>query len=308
MTAEIVTFGCRLNAWESEAMRRLTAEAGLSDALVFNTCAVTAEAERQARQAIRRARRERPGVQIVVTGCAAQIAPERWLAMEEVDRVVGNAEKLTAGAWKPDAPPALWRRRGSRGRLALTRVACDGFEREERLRVTAVFEDAEVLRPAEAALELLRQPCTDVPPFRAPLAVTPEHLDEVVNEELFFEHGAVADAEQTNFESNMAQLDQYLADRALVLRRNRDAQLKRLANAERRRAAASGAERRNRAEADIRAIEATLRRIERESDALAARDHPVYRRWRAHAHDRRYHAPAMERLLSVEFVIALGKV
>ncbi len=107
MTAEIVTFGCRLNAWESEAMRRLTAEAGLSDALVFNTCAVTAEAERQARQAIRKARRERPGMQIVVTGCAAQIAPERWLAMEEVDRVVGNAEKLTAGAWKPDAPPAL---------------------------------------------------------------------------------------------------------------------------------------------------------------------------------------------------------
>ena len=107
MTAEIVTFGCRLNAWESEAMRRLTAEARLSDALVFNTCAVTAEAERQARQAIRKARRERPGVQIVVTGCAAQIAPERWLAMEEVDRVVGNAEKLTAEAWKPDAPPAL---------------------------------------------------------------------------------------------------------------------------------------------------------------------------------------------------------
>ena len=107
MTAEVVTFGCRLNAWESEAMRRLTAEAGLSDAVVFNTCAVTAEAERQARQAIRKARRERPDAKIVVTGCAAQIAPERWLAMEEVDRVVGNAEKLTAEAWKPDTPPAL---------------------------------------------------------------------------------------------------------------------------------------------------------------------------------------------------------
>ena len=107
MTAEIVTFGCRLNAWESEAMRRLTAEAGLGEAVVFNTCAVTAEAERQARQAIRRARRERPGAEIVVTGCAAQIAPGRWLAMEEVDRVVGNAEKLTAEAWKPDAPAAL---------------------------------------------------------------------------------------------------------------------------------------------------------------------------------------------------------
>ena len=107
MTAEIVTFGCRLNAWESEAMRRLTAEAGVRDAVIVNTCAVTAEAERQARQAIRKARRERPQAEIVVTGCAAQIAPGRWLAMEEVDRVVGNAEKLTAEAWKRDAPPAL---------------------------------------------------------------------------------------------------------------------------------------------------------------------------------------------------------
>ncbi len=107
MTAEIVTFGCRLNAWESEAMRRLMAGAEPEETVVFNTCAVTAEAERQARQAIRKARRERPGAEIVVTGCAAQIAPERWLAMEEVDRVVGNAEKLTAGAWTPGAPPAL---------------------------------------------------------------------------------------------------------------------------------------------------------------------------------------------------------
>ncbi len=107
MTAEIVTFGCRLNAWESEAMRRLAAETGTGEILVFNTCAVTAEAERQARQAIRKARRERPGAEIVVTGCAAQIAPERWLTMKEVDRVVGNAEKLTARAWTPNALPAL---------------------------------------------------------------------------------------------------------------------------------------------------------------------------------------------------------
>ena len=107
MTVEVVTFGCRLNAWESEAMRRLTAEAGTGGAVVFNTCAVTAEAERQARQAIRKARRERPDAEIVVTGCAAQIAPGRWLAMEEVDRVVGNAAKLSAEAWKPGAPAVL---------------------------------------------------------------------------------------------------------------------------------------------------------------------------------------------------------
>jgi len=73
---EIVTLGCRLNAYESEAMRALTSEAGLNDAVIFNTCAVTGEAVRQARQAIRRARRERPDAEIIVTGCAAQIDPQ----------------------------------------------------------------------------------------------------------------------------------------------------------------------------------------------------------------------------------------
>ena len=101
---DIVTFGCRLNRLESEVIRRHAEAAGLGDAVIVNTCAVTAEAERQARQAIRRARRERPHAQLVVTGCAAQIAPERYAAMPEVDLVLGNEEKLrresygTAGA------------------------------------------------------------------------------------------------------------------------------------------------------------------------------------------------------------------
>ena len=91
---EIITFGCRLNALESEAIRRAAREAGLEDAVIVNTCAVTAEAERQARQAIRRARREHPGARIIVTGCAAEIAPARYAGMPEVDRVLGNAAKL----------------------------------------------------------------------------------------------------------------------------------------------------------------------------------------------------------------------
>jgi threonylcarbamoyladenosine tRNA methylthiotransferase MtaB len=91
---EIITFGCRLNAYESEVMRAYANEAGLSDAVIVNTCAVTAEAVRQARQAIRRARRDRPGAKIVVTGCAAQIDPVRFAAMDEVDHVIGNQEKL----------------------------------------------------------------------------------------------------------------------------------------------------------------------------------------------------------------------
>ncbi len=103
---EIVTFGCRLNAFESEVMRERAREAGLGDAVIVNTCAVTREAERQARQAIRRARRERPGARIIVTGCAAQIDPARYAAMPEVDQVVGNREKLDAGTFAPTAPSA----------------------------------------------------------------------------------------------------------------------------------------------------------------------------------------------------------
>lgn len=96
----LVTFGCRLNTFESEVMRRHAREAGLEDAVIVHTCAVTAEAERQARQAIRRARRQHPGARIVVTGCAAQIDPGRWSAMPEVDHVVGNHDKLRPETWR----------------------------------------------------------------------------------------------------------------------------------------------------------------------------------------------------------------
>ncbi len=96
MTAPtVVTLGCRLNALESEVVRREAAAAGVSDTIVVNTCAVTGEAVRQARQTIRRLRRERPNDRIVVTGCAAQLEPSSFAAMPEVDRVVGNAEKMT---------------------------------------------------------------------------------------------------------------------------------------------------------------------------------------------------------------------
>ncbi len=99
MSVEVVTFGCRLNAAESEVIRRNAEQAGLSDTVVINTCAVTAEAVRQARQSIRALRRERPAANIVVTGCAAQTEPQTFTAMPEADRVLGNAEKLTPSAW-----------------------------------------------------------------------------------------------------------------------------------------------------------------------------------------------------------------
>ena len=96
---DIITFGCRLNAYELEVMREHASAAGLSDAVIVNTCAVTAEAVRQARQAIRKARRARPDAKIVVTGCAAQIDPARFADMAEVDHVVGNHDKMQAATF-----------------------------------------------------------------------------------------------------------------------------------------------------------------------------------------------------------------
>ena len=100
MGVELVTFGCRLNLVESETIERQARVAGLSDVVVINSCAVTAEAVRQAGQAIRRLAREKPERPIVVTGCAAQIEPARFAAMPEVARVLGNAEKLDAASWR----------------------------------------------------------------------------------------------------------------------------------------------------------------------------------------------------------------
>jgi threonylcarbamoyladenosine tRNA methylthiotransferase MtaB len=96
------TFGCRLNGYETEVMRKLAGEAGLEDAVVVNTCAVTAEAVRQARQRIRRLRREHPRARLVVTGCAAQTEPQSFAAMPEVDLVLGNLSKMRAESWTPD--------------------------------------------------------------------------------------------------------------------------------------------------------------------------------------------------------------
>ena len=96
---EIVTFGCRLNAYESEVMRAHAQNAGLEDVIIFNTCAVTKEAERQARQAIRQARRKNPDAKIIVTGCSAQIQPEMYDKMDEVDQIIGNDLKLQAESW-----------------------------------------------------------------------------------------------------------------------------------------------------------------------------------------------------------------
>ena len=130
MSIDVVTFGCRLNIYESEVVRHHAAAAGLGaddvgDVVIVNTCAVTGEAERQARQAIRRLKRERPQARIVVTGCAAQTSPNQFAAMPEVDRVVGNDAKTRIDAWS-DAQGALARFRdfdiGPREKIAVNDI------------------------------------------------------------------------------------------------------------------------------------------------------------------------------------------
>ena len=99
--AKLITLGCRLNSYESEVMRGHAEQTGLEDAVIINTCAVTSEAVRTARQTIRRARKDHPGASIIVTGCAAQIDPDMFAKMPEVTRVIGNHEKMQAETWAP---------------------------------------------------------------------------------------------------------------------------------------------------------------------------------------------------------------
>ncbi len=137
MSVDIVTFGCRLNTYELEVMRRETEAAGLGEldggAIVFNTCAVTGEAVRQARQAIRKARRENPEARIVVTGCAAQTEPASFGEMEEVDLVIGNDDKLKAQSYR--ALPEF------------------GINQFEKVRVNDIFEVTETASHMVDAIE-----------------------------------------------------------------------------------------------------------------------------------------------------------
>lgn len=101
MTLEIITFGCRLNSYESELIKQSAEKAGLTNTIIFNSCAVTSEAERQLKQAIRKAKRENPDAKLIVTGCAAQINPDKYSKMDEVFKVLGNEEKVKTESYLP---------------------------------------------------------------------------------------------------------------------------------------------------------------------------------------------------------------
>ncbi len=237
-------------------------------------------------------------------GESLHVAHPLVLAALNEARAAGRGHFSVRFRLTKNAPEALRNRSGARGRLALTRVLYRGFEREDRLVATALFDDAEVLRPAEAALELVQMPCEDISPPAPALALTPSDLDEVVDEELFFDQADASRAEHDSFERTIDQLDQYMEDRLLVLRRTREDTTVRLHAATAARDAALGSDLRAQAEGVIRRLETELEELEVQIGRLVARDDDDYRKWKAHAHQRRYEPPQVERLFSLEFVIA----
>ena len=237
-------------------------------------------------------------------GESLHLAHPLVLAALDEARTAGQGTFSVRFRLTKDAPEALRDRSGARGRLALTRVSYRGFEREDRLVATALFDDSEVLRPAEAALELVQMPCEDITPPAPALSLTPDDLDEVVDEALFFDQAKATQAENDAFEKTIDQLDQYMEDRLLVLRRTREDTSVRLREAEETRVAALGADARAKADGVVRRLETELEELEAQIERLNARDDDDYGKWKTHAHQRRYEPPRAERLFSLEFVIA----
>ena len=202
-----------------------------------------------------------------------------------------------------DSSPVLKAHRGARGRLALTKVSYSGFESEDRLVVTAIFEDSEVLRPAEAARELLRLPCEDLSDKEPPCLLTKGDLDEVVDEEMFLDQSDAARREQDRFELALDQLNQFMDDRSLILRRELTDVAAALEQAETTRDGALGAEARQAAQERVLRYEERVQAIEADLGKVDSRADAVYEKWRNHAHARRYKPPEPERLFSAEFVL-----
>ena len=189
MSVDVLTFGCRLNAFESEVIAREAERAGLSDTVVINSCAVTNEAVAQARQSIRRLKRERPSLRIVVTGCAAQTQPEMFAEMAEVDRVVGNDEKMRSEAWRAtraafDSASASARARRSRSPISwrsrrwrricstASRPGCRGCSCRCRTAATTAAPSAS-FRSAAAIRARCRWARSSIRSVRSPSAATP---------------------------------------------------------------------------------------------------------------------------------------
>lgn len=207
-------------------------------------------------------------------------------------------------AWKigKTAPAQLKSSKGKRGRLVLSRVRYDGFETVDRLIATAVLQGDESPLEDGSAQWLLEQPPIDLEDWATPLNLDAE-IEDAIDARVFQDQAEVTAYEQQRFERSLEQIDRYVEDQLLVLKRRLHAESDALRDAEARRDAALGSEARTQAEERMRKIQSEIDRIEAEMERLENRDDEKYERWRERAHERRYRPPEITRLLDVEFVL-----
>ncbi len=222
-------------------------------------------------------------------------------AVEEARKATGNSLRV---AWKVGkaAPAELKLSKGKRGRLALRRVRYDGFERVDRLIASAVMEGSEAPLDQDCARWLLEQTPHDRED-KAPLLNMDAELEDAIDAMVFHDQAEVTAYEQQRFERNLEQIDRYVEDQLLVLKRRLNVESGALRAAEARRDAALGSEARTQAEERLRKVQAEIDQIEAEMQRLENRDDPNYEKWRERAHERRYRPPEITRLLDVEFVL-----
>jgi hypothetical protein len=207
-------------------------------------------------------------------------------------------------SWTLDAsaPQVLRKAKGKRGRLALNLVRYEGFERVERLLPVAVMEGDEAPLDADCAAWLLDHRPADRRAFQPPLALE-DAVDDAIEELLFADQADVASQEQQHFERSLEQIERYVEDQVLVLRRRLASATETLRAAEDRRDAALGSEARDQAEERIRKVQSEIDGLEAQIERLQNRDDPEYEKWREHAHRRRYRPPEATRILDVEFAL-----
>jgi hypothetical protein len=207
-------------------------------------------------------------------------------------------------AWALDetAPERLRLAKGKRGRLALNLVRYAGFERVDRLLPVVVMEDESGPLDAECAGWLLERAPADRRDFKPPLDLDVA-LEDGMDELLFGDQADVACHEQQHFERNLEQIERYVEDQVLVLRRRLAAATEALRAAEDKRDSALGSGARDEAEERVRKVQAEIDGFEAQIERLQKRDDPEYEKWREHAHRRRYRAPEATRILDVEFVL-----
>ena len=222
-------------------------------------------------------------------------------AIDEARAATGRrsrvAWKLTAGA-----PASLAGKRKARGRLAVDRVRYEGFERVDRLIPAAVLEGVADPLPAECARWLLEQTPRDLSSLAPPLDLE-RLLGDAMEQEIFIDQAEVASQEQPSFEQHLEQIDRYVEDQLLVLRRRLSVSAAELQAAQDRRDAAMGSEARDQAELRIRRVQGEIEERETEMARLENREDPAFEKWRERAHQRRYRPPDIGRILDVEFIL-----